>query len=44
VAGGGATVTMLAVTVQCKASYFGYSYTITETAYAPVDTFGGERP
>lgn len=38
------TVTVLEATVVCNVSEFGISYTITESSYAPVDTYGGQRP
>jgi Flp pilus assembly protein TadG len=40
--GDGATV--LTVTVACKVTEFGLSYTIQESSYAPVDTYFGGQP
>ena len=35
---------MLQVTVVCQVTEFGYSYTITESSYAPVDVYRGGQP
>jgi Flp pilus assembly protein TadG len=37
----GAAVTLLEASVTCKISELGFEYTITESSYAPLDTFGG---
>ena len=42
-AGTGA-VTLLTVTVECKVTEFGLSYTIDESSFAPVDTYRGGQP
>jgi hypothetical protein len=36
--------TLLTVTVECKVTEFGLSYTIDESANAPVDTYRGGQP
>jgi hypothetical protein len=40
----GVTVAMLEATLTCKITQFGVSYTVTESSYAPIDTFGGQNP
>ncbi len=37
-------VTLLTVTVECKVTSFGISYTIDESSSAPVDTYRGGQP
>ena len=37
-------VTLLTVTVECRVTEFGLSYTIDESSYAPVDTYQGGQP
>ena len=37
-------VTLLTITVECKVSEFGISYTIDESSSAPVDTYRGGQP
>ncbi|HEX4791934.1 MAG TPA: TadE/TadG family type IV pilus assembly protein [Actinospica sp.] len=37
-------VDLLQVTVVCQVTEFGYSYTITESSYAPVDNYRGGQP
>jgi Flp pilus assembly protein TadG len=39
-----ANVTVLEATVTCTIDVFGVTHTVTESAYAPVDVYGGERP
>jgi len=36
--------TLLTVTIYCKVTEFGLSYTIQESSYAPVDTYFGGQP
>jgi Flp pilus assembly protein TadG len=38
------TVAVLQITLQCQVTVFGYAHAITETAYAPVDTYRGGTP
>ncbi len=38
-----ANVTVLETTVVCTVDVFGVTHTITESAYAPVDVYGGEH-
>lgn len=40
----GVAVAMLEATLTCRITQFGVSYTITESSYAPIDTFGGQNP
>jgi Flp pilus assembly protein TadG len=37
-------VTLLQVNVVCQVTVLGFSYTITESSYAPVDTYRGGQP
>jgi Flp pilus assembly protein TadG len=37
-------VTLLTITVECKVTELGISYTIDESSYAPVDTYRGGQP
>jgi Flp pilus assembly protein TadG len=37
-------VDLLQITVVCQVTEFGYSYTITESSYAPVDNYRGGQP
>jgi Flp pilus assembly protein TadG len=39
-----ADATLLTVTVDCRVTEFGLSYTIQESSYAPVDTYFGGQP
>lgn len=38
-----ANVTVVKVTVTCTVDIWGVNHTIVESAFAPVDTYGGER-
>jgi Flp pilus assembly protein TadG len=38
------TVSLVEITVVCRVTEFGYSYTITRSSYAPVDSYRGGRP
>jgi Flp pilus assembly protein TadG len=42
--GNDTSVAMLEATVTCRVTEFGLPYTISESFYAPIDTYGGERP
>lgn len=37
-------ITLLQITIVCQVTDFGFSYTITESSYAPVDTYRGGQP
>jgi Flp pilus assembly protein TadG len=37
-------VTLLTITVECKVTELGITYTIDESSYAPVDTYRGGQP